>query len=226
MVTLRAVSTNGLRALFDGLTSGRLTWPLSSFSLQLEGLPASLSALAHLDRAALITVVAAVLAERAAAPRPAELVWTGPDQRASSARDTAVVLTELFERARNQVLLAGFAFDHADQVLRPLWEARMRGVEVRLFVDATAAAAFQTSAWPFGPPLPEVFVFQPPAGVFASLHAKCVVVDQRWCFVTSANFTNRGQSRNIEVGVLVDDAELAVRISAQFQPGPAFLPAP
>lgn len=225
-MSLRAVSTPALKTLIDGLRSGRLSWPLSTFSLQIEGLAPVASSLAlfkTLGREAMVTLLEAVLAERLAAPRAAELVWTGPDQRSSAARDTAVVLTDLFERAREQVLLAGFAFDHADEVLRPLWEARKRGVEVRLFVDTKAGDAFHTSNWPFGPPLPEVFVFRAPTGVFASLHAKCVVVDHRWCFVTSANFTNRGQSRNLEVGVLLDDPELAQRLAGQFAPGPSFI---
>lgn len=225
MVTLRAVSTPALKTLVEGLRSGRLPWPFSTFALQVEGLAAvapSLVALNALGRDATMTLLQAVLAERLAAPKGAELVWTGPDERSSTARDTAVVLTDLFERAKERVFLAGFAFDHADEVLRPLWEARKRGVEVRLFVDAKAGDGFQTSNWPFGPPFPEVFVFSAPAGVFASLHAKCVVVDQRWCFVTSANFTNRGQSRNLEVGVLLDDAELAQRLVGQFVPGPSF----
>lgn len=228
MVTLRAISTPTLKALAVGLRSGRVQWPLSTFALQLEGLTAiaeAATALNALSREGVLMLVDAVLAERQAMPRPAELVWTGPEQRGSAARDTAVVLTDLFERARERVLLAGFAFDHADEVLRPLWEARKRGVEVRLFVDAKAAAGFETSSWPFGPPYPEVFVFEPSPGVFASLHAKCVVVDQRWCFVTSANFTNRGQTRNVEVGVVLDDAELADRLAMQFQPGGVFRPA-
>jgi phosphatidylserine/phosphatidylglycerophosphate/cardiolipin synthase-like enzyme len=199
---------------------------MSTFALQQEGLAAIAGPLAMLrdfGRDAVLMLVDGVLAERLAAPKPAELVWTGPDQRASAARDTAVVLADLFERSREQVLLAGFAFDHADEVLRPLWEARKRGVEVRLFVDEKAADAFENTSWPFGPPLPELFVFRPPPGVYASLHAKCVVVDQRWCFVTSANFTSRGQTRNVEVGVLLDDGELARRLIAQFPVGEAFM---
>jgi phosphatidylserine/phosphatidylglycerophosphate/cardiolipin synthase-like enzyme len=59
-------------------------------------------------------------------------------------------------------------------------------------------------------------------GVFASLHAKCVVVDGRWVFVTSANFTDRGQTRNVEVGVLLEDTRLAAVLEAQFVAGEWF----
>lgn len=50
----------------------------------------------------------------------------------------------------------------------------------------------------------------------AILHAKCVVVDDARAFVSSANFTQAGQDRNIEAGVVVDDAGLARQLTAQF----------
>jgi phosphatidylserine/phosphatidylglycerophosphate/cardiolipin synthase-like enzyme len=50
-----------------------------------------------------------------------------------------------------------------------------------------------------------------------SLHAKCVVVDERWSLVTSANFTNRAQTRNIELGVLIDDEPFAQKITGQWR---------
>jgi phosphatidylserine/phosphatidylglycerophosphate/cardiolipin synthase-like enzyme len=41
-----------------------------------------------------------------------------------------------------------------------------------------------------------------PGPPWCSLHAKCAVVDGARSFISSANFTQRGQERNIEVGVL------------------------
>jgi phosphatidylserine/phosphatidylglycerophosphate/cardiolipin synthase-like enzyme len=37
----------------------------------------------------------------------------------------------------------------------------------------------------------------------ASLHAKCVIVDAKAAIITSANFTEAAQRKNIEVGMLV-----------------------
>jgi phosphatidylserine/phosphatidylglycerophosphate/cardiolipin synthase-like enzyme len=47
-------------------------------------------------------------------------------------------------------------------------------------------------------------------------HAKCVVVDGRTAFVTSANFTEAAQERNIEVGILVRSQIVAERLIAFF----------
>ncbi len=49
------------------------------------------------------------------------------------------------------------------------------------------------------------------------LHAKCVVVDGASALVTSANFTPNAQLKNIELGVKLEDPEIAVRIETQFE---------
>lgn len=52
--------------------------------------------------------------------------------------------------------------------------------------------------------------------VRSSLHAKCVVVDETKVFVSSANFTEAGQQRNIEVGLNIQSDWLAKRIIRHF----------
>jgi len=70
-------------------------------------------------------------------------------------------------------------------------------------------------------PLPDIF-YDPrslalPADKRASLHAKCVVVDRREVFVSSANFTEAAHERNIEVGLLIHSRTLAERIVRHFE---------
>lgn len=50
----------------------------------------------------------------------------------------------------------------------------------------------------------------------AVLHAKCVVIDGRTAFVSSTNFTQAAQERNIEVGVLVRSQIVADRLTDFF----------
>ena len=49
-----------------------------------------------------------------------------------------------------------------------------------------------------------------------SLHAKCIVVDGEHVFVSSANFTEAAQERNIEVGLLVQSRAVADRVCRFF----------
>ena len=54
-------------------------------------------------------------------------------------------------------------------------------------------------------------------GARASMHAKCLVVDDAEVLLTSANFTEAAQVRNIEAGVLVRNEFLAKSLREQFE---------
>lgn len=110
--------------------------------------------------------------------------------------------------------------------LLPLHVAmRDRRVAVDLFLDlaaeteAASVRRFLTRNWPFGPPFPRLH-YDPrtlDAEQRASLHAKCVVVDASRTLITSANFTDRGQSRNVELGVVIDDRDFGERVVGQLR---------
>ena len=238
--SLADVSTSALERIRDAVESRRLVTPLTRAGLVSFGIRHQLDALSlalsgH-SRAACLAILDVTLAERTKHDSPApELVWTGPEAHGAMARDTAIVLRELFESARHQVVLAGYSFWNANDVLRPLHNVMVEhGVETTFFVNIEQAkvlrepperhadeqlASFSKTIWPFGGPYPRVFYDKralQPGPPFASLHAKCVVVDGERAFVSSANFTQRGQERNIEVGVLIDEAGFAWHLARQW----------
>jgi len=166
-----------------------------------------------------------------------ELVWTGPELPGMQSRDTAIVVREFFERATRSVLVSGFAFTRSRELFEPLArrmaefpslrvqlfmhvfrDAQDKGAEdivVRRFVDR-----FLAHEWPDGARRPELY-YDPRSLAIdpshrASLHAKCVVIDQERSFVTSANFTEWAHDRNIEAGVVVVGAEFARALLSQF----------
>lgn len=232
------VSLADVEALLRAIDAGRLPCPLEVVTLRAEGfgrLVSALGSIIGLDRAGVCAVLTAVIAERTERGAPSiELVWTGPETSIASARDTAVVVRELFAHAERSVLVAGFRFDHGAELLLPLFEGmRDRGVRASIFVDiperardATRVEAlvqatsdqFLIDNWPFGAPRPELYYDPRSAapGSTASLHAKCVVVDGVRALVTSANFTDRGQTRNVEAGLLVTSTETAERLETQW----------
>jgi phosphatidylserine/phosphatidylglycerophosphate/cardiolipin synthase-like enzyme len=74
--------------------------------------------------------------------------------------------------------------------------------------------------WPWSP-RPRVF-YDPRSlalddAIRATWHAKCVVIDDEVAFVTSANFTEWAQSRNVEAGVLIRNTPFACQLRQQFQ---------
>jgi phosphatidylserine/phosphatidylglycerophosphate/cardiolipin synthase-like enzyme len=167
--------------------------------------------------------------------RRLELVWTGPEREGAGTRDTAVVVRELFQQAEHDVLLAGYALYNAHTIFAPL-AARMTqcpGLRVRLCLniprgDDTGSdddlvfdfrRRLRVHNWPEGP-LPEVY-FDPRSldrrpDRRAVMHAKCVLVDDQRTFLTSANFTEAAQVRNIELGVVVNDASFCRAVRQQF----------
>ena len=75
---------------------------------------------------------------------------------------------------------------------------------------------FRTVEWPEQVPVPEIY-YDPRSLSLARvdravLHAKCIVVDGQETFISSANFTEAAQQRNIEIGVLLRSIVVAERL--------------
>jgi len=187
--------------------------------------------------ALLLETVAVLRAEQARSAETVELVWTGPELPGTANRDTAVVVRDLFASAQAYVLVAGYAVYQGREVFRAL-AARMErqaDLRVRMFLDVqrphldNSAASeillrfahrFREKEWP-GKRLPEVFYdprsLETESDQRSSLHAKCIVIDRRAAFVSSANFTEAGQARNIEVGTLVHSERFAGQLAQHFE---------
>ncbi len=182
---------------------------------------------------AAVELLASARTQQPAIDEVIELVTTGPEAGTVTNRDTQVVVQELFRNAKHSVLVAGYELYQAAPVFRTLADrmAEQTRPSVRMFLNvkrplgdtstnseliAAFAHRFRTQHWPADRALPEIY-FDPrslaiDAKQRAVLHAKCVVVDGRTAFVSSANFTAAAQERNIEVGVLVRSASVAERL--------------
>lgn len=222
------LSTPRLEQLLAALTRRR-DETVTAIGLQQDGFDlATCGGLAGLTAAAATLVVESVLAERIARPRPElELVWTGREGGATLSRDTSQVLPQLFARAERRVIVAGFAFYEASNIFEPLHaRARDTGIEVEFFihVDGTGQNAhmspsnFFTYSWPWRDVTPRLYydARADTADTSSTMHAKCVIVDEREVLITSANFTGRAQHDNVELGVLIRDVEFAARVSGQW----------
>ena len=234
-----------LFALARSLREGRIRDLSSRSAVQLggfsDGAAVFLAGLAEAPISGVVWMLERLGRERQEASnryaRTASLVWSGASEDHEPLRDTRTVLDELFQRAERHVLLSTYVFYNGRAVLAKLAE-RARSLpqlQVDLYVNlssdtgqaqdeaAEIAAYLRTFArdhWPAGQPLPVLYFA--PASRFtgtdrAAVHAKCVVVDERWAFVTSANFTAAAQDRNIELGVLLDQPTLATSLTQRFR---------
>jgi phosphatidylserine/phosphatidylglycerophosphate/cardiolipin synthase-like enzyme len=229
-----------LEAVAEALLDGRVSSPFSSGALQrvgVDGAGSFFEALAGTDPRVVAWMLQRVARERRVADdryaSVARLVWSGAAEGELSIRDTRVVLDGLFARAERHVLISTFVVYNGRAVFAALGK-RLRerpDLKVDLFMnlperdgDYVEVAAyldeFARLHWPEGTPMPAIY-FDPEvtrAGAKrTTLHAKCVVVDDRWAFVTSANFTEAAQERNIEAGVLLDHPRIAEALSGRFR---------
>jgi phosphatidylserine/phosphatidylglycerophosphate/cardiolipin synthase-like enzyme len=246
MSPLLRLSPSSLREIAGALESGRLgsfsplalaAWAAPEDRETLAGLFGDLHR-GGLSGSALVLALRLLADQRtalAAASAPPELVWTGPKTSGSASRDTATVARQLFAKARRSVLVATFALYKGKSIFRVLAERmdEVPDLDVRLFLNvqrkpsAKAALAedvlqnfakrFQQKEWP-GKRRPRVY-YDPRAldpSQKAVLHAKCIVIDDSEAFISSANFTESAQERNIEAGVLVAVASVARALRRQF----------
>jgi phosphatidylserine/phosphatidylglycerophosphate/cardiolipin synthase-like enzyme len=239
---LDSANAGDLDALATRLRTGLLAPPYSAVAAKLANAGGAQAFLASLGSTS--PHIVAWMLERLAAERRkssdrhasvAQLAWTGAAQGEQSIRDTRAVLDGLFRQASRSVLISTFVIYEGRAVFSELI-ARLRErptLQVEIYVhlehekgdvEAQRVSAylkkFREAHWPADLPLPALY-FAPETetgeGKRITLHAKTVVVDDRWAFVTSANFTQAAHARNIEAGVLLDHPELARILAGQFR---------
>ena len=166
-----------------------------------------------------------------------QLVLSGPEIPEVPCGDTAAVLHALVREAEREVLLIGYAVHDGEKIFEAL-ASKMdacRDLDVTFCLDvqrkygdersapelvAAFSHRFRSQQWP-GKRMPSIYYDPRSVEVGAekrsSLHAKAMVIDRRAAFVTSANFTEAAQERNIELGVLLRSELHARRIVEYFQ---------
>ncbi len=168
------------------------------------------------------------------------LAWTGPAEVATDTRDTGAVARQLFGGTHRSLLVSTYALDEGakGENLLAILRTRMMAhpeLDVRFYVnlareygDERPSAAIlaehvrrlreQMFTWE---PRPGVYfdrrALEPGHGPRACLHAKVIVRDEVQTLITSANLTEAAQERNIEAGVLIDDAAFARGVVGQFE---------
>lgn len=220
-----SLTLTGLRGIVDD-TDGEIFALFQS--LTAEGL----------GRPQLATLVRAVAAASTAAPKPGQLfdvVLSGPTVPGVPTADTAAVMHTLLTNAEREVLLVGYAVFNGKKLFAPL-AARMAeqpALTVTMCVDisrpysdvrpadhiiAAYAKDFRERHWPWpvGPRLYHDPRSLETGSERASLHAKCVIIDRRLALVTSANFTDAAQWKNVEAGVEIRHRPTVERLADYF----------
>ncbi|MFO0675734.1 MAG: DISARM system phospholipase D-like protein DrmC [Polyangiaceae bacterium] len=235
---LNEATPSDLESLAQALLDGRIPAAESAASIQRagfdEGAIGLLNGMRGTDSATAGWFLKRLADERRRADdryaAMARLVWSGPLDDDEALRDTGAVLDDLFARARHHVLLATYAMWDGRSIFGKLAETMRANTSltVDFYVHLKEAIGseerharafvenFSRKHWPEGVRLPNLYYDPRTLKGGVSLHAKCVVVDGERAFVTSANFTEAAQERNIEVGVLLDHPHMAKALVERF----------
>jgi len=245
MDALLKLPANLRERLASALATGVLAPPYAAVALRStlgEGKdrPEVQEALLELDALGITGRAAAAwirtaMAAKAAVPRP-ELVWTGPEVPGLHARDTRQVFEEILGSAERSIWASTYTYYDGPKAFEVLANrmAERSELEVTLLINIARkprdtrardelitqfANRFWSRDWP-GTRRPRVFF--DPRGLEQDdsksvLHAKALVQDERLVLVTSANFTEAALDRNIELGLRVEDATLALQVIRHYE---------
>jgi phosphatidylserine/phosphatidylglycerophosphate/cardiolipin synthase-like enzyme len=135
----------------------------------------------------------------------AELVATLPPETPGIARPTERVVRDMIEDATSEIILLGYEFTDAS-LINLLAAAAKRDASVIMICDRGRGTATRINElWPSDAPRPRILHDRERAdsAPYASMHAKCLLVDANDLLVTSANFTFHGLHGNIEIGIRI-----------------------
>lgn len=164
-----------------------------------------------------------------------QLVWSGPEVNAE--QDTRRVYEDLFTSAKRSLWVVSYAYRNGRHVFGKLAKHldATPGLQITLILNIERwrqrekkhrnkkvvgrfADSFWKKGWP-GRTRPRVYYDHRSVDkrLRGQLHAKLVVADEERVFITSANLTRRAWDDNIELGVLVRDADLAGSVIAHLR---------
>jgi phosphatidylserine/phosphatidylglycerophosphate/cardiolipin synthase-like enzyme len=173
-------------------------------------------------RDAVMLVLRAIEGARSA-PTTVDPLWTMPGHLAQHGRLTHSV-TYLVDSARHSVVCSTFNFQRSSGLWKALRQAAQRPeITMRIYLD-TNAADEQQRHW--SPTTAEVAAHLRPATVLRTKqfdgrptrnHSKFISIDHRFLLVTSANFSWSAENGNLELGVLIDNPNLAEAVEREMR---------
>lgn len=138
-----------------------------------------------------------------------DVTWTGP-RSVVPVRATAIVLRDLIDEARYELVLMTYSATANPMLTEALTAAHQRGVRIDVVVETLQGAGGAiTGAEPAAAfaAVPGVRLWHWPVEqrgkTSAKMHAKLAVADGRALLLTSANLTQSGTLDNLEAGVVL-----------------------
>lgn len=166
---------------------------------------------------------AALLAVREKTQAEIETVWTMPAGAQVAGLSTSAMFHEI-GKARESIVASTFNLQLNSAMVKALRAAAVRGVAVTLMATPGGEHGPANGMTQLGiqlsheiPGCKLLTLAEAPDGSYQVLHSKFVVVDSKWAFVGSANFSNAASYKNVELGLQVHSEALARKILRDVQ---------
>lgn len=136
-----------------------------------------------------------------------ELVASGEKWIKSDVKSTFRAITEIIDKTQSSLILTIYIITNND-ILEKVKEALDRnvGVEVFIYKDKEVYTDVAHKIFKLSEEYYNIVVYEVTE---KTLHAKVLISDKKQTLIGSANFTGKAMHDNYELGILVDDAELA-----------------
>ncbi|MDW7662650.1 MAG: phospholipase D-like domain-containing protein [Bacillota bacterium] len=144
-----------------------------------------------------------------------ELVITAPSGFGLKARNTGMVIYDMISNAKESITITGYSIsDYVSDLIDLIIDKSRKGVYVNLYLNEYENKKDQ---------LQKLFIFnnryikiynynKNEKDRMASLHAKVIVADRRYAFISSSNLSYHGFESNIELGVMLDSPKKSSEI--------------
>lgn len=118
----------------------------------------------------------------------------------------------LIENAQNYIYIPAFIITH-DNMSRALINAKQRGVDVKLIIDATNVNSAKSKVKALRTAGIPVKV----ENYAGKIHSKSIIIDDKYIIAGSMNFTNSGENKNDENSLIIEDSKLAKHYRGFFE---------
>lgn len=162
-------------------------------------------------------------------PSDPELIWTGPEKHAGKFRRTDQALLDVINRAKKELYIVSFAAFYEQTLWDALKNAIQRNVQIIFILEdsddksgftgdiskAFSSPVFKKASFYHWPK--EKRPKDENGKSSASMHAKAVVADRQYLYISSANLTGSAMDQNIELGVVLDNPKMATDVIKLFE---------
>lgn len=150
-----------------------------------------------------------------------EIVWTGPSTSIVPVRHTEQVLCEIVDLATEYIVVVSYVLYNVNNFYKSIKRAISRGVKVVFLLESSVDHGGKVtidSISDVKKTLPDstVYCWDKRDSTHSSVHAKCVVSDNKCAFITSANLTSAAMEHNMELGILVRGGALPQNLNDHF----------